>query len=61
MILQRACCQIGVIWLIPLSLLAADGPLADVDLSASRVSPRGDVQLIGAEGGGHLRFDVGSK
>lgn len=61
MILQRACCLIGVIWLIPLSLLAADGPLADVDLSASRVSPGGDVQLIGAEGAGHLRFDVGSK
>jgi|LSQX01.2.fsa_nt_gb hypothetical protein len=29
----------------------------DVDLSASRVSPGGEVQLVGTEGASHLRFD----
>ena len=61
MILQRAYCLIGVISLISLSSAVADLSLPDVDLAASRVSPDGEVQSIGAEGARHLQFDVQSE
>ena len=61
MIPQRACCLIGVISFMWLSSAVADLSLPDVDLAASRVSPDGDVQSIGAEGAGHLQFDVQSE
>ncbi len=61
MILQRAYCLIGVISLMSLSSAVADLSLPDVDLAASRVSPDGKVQSIGAEGARHLQFDVQSE
>lgn len=61
MILHRACCLIELTIIASLSSVVANGSLPDIDLAASRVSPAGDVQSIGAEGARHLQFDVQSK
>lgn len=61
MILHRLCCLIGVVSLTPLISIAANGSLTGVDPAASRVSPNGDVKLIGTQDANHLRFDVQSE
>lgn len=60
MILHRACYLVGVTIITSLSSIVANGSLPDIDLAASRVSPAGDVQSIGAEGARHLQFDIQS-
>lgn len=58
MILYRVCCLIGAVLLTPLVSIAAESAPSDVDLTAIRVSPNGDVQFVGTEG---LRFDIQSE
>ena len=61
MILHRLCCLIGVVLLTPLVSIAANWSLTDVDPAASRVTPGGELQLIGTQDASHLRFDVQSE